>query len=1364
MSEEPEQGESGKLQGSAANLERAPAAARRWRGWMLRGLGALALVLLLGAVGVARYLRSAQFQERARLFVIAQVERATGGRVELQGVRWSFARLEFELAGLVVHGKESQAEAPLLRTELVQARLQWAPLLRGRIALRELKVRRPLAHVDVYKDGSTNVPRPKLGPGARPDRIEEVLRLAVDHAELSDGLLQWNDEKIRLNGAADGVAVEVGYRAGDEHYEGTAKVNDVRLRVRDFEPMMLGASADFRLYRDRLEVPRLRVSQGHSWLEASGAITGLGSPVAQFAYRGAGDVRELARLVRYRELESGQAQWSGEGTYRWDRNEYASTGKAQGAGVTWANPIVRLEKISGGFAYSLDREHFNVSSIFATALGGTVHGKLDASSLPGSQPLGRMDLEVNGIELEQALRAFATRELPLERLPLAGLTAGTLNVHWVGSLLDARMDGDLRVRPVARAGTLPVTAVVRATVNFKEQSVEVDNVDASTRETHLRTQGRLSANADLQLDVATRNLADLQPVVTSWRGIRARELPMEFDGSAEFRGTVRGRLTSPALAGYLELHDFTTVLRSKEKPENGGAPVEHLIRTRWELLEGDVEYSAARESIRNGLLRRGGALIHLDASVALVNGNYDATQPFSAHVRMDKVAAGDLQALVGSSYPVSGQVSGEVRVEGTEHDLNGSGRISLRDGTAWRQVVRSAAAEVNFTRNEAELRNILVNSDAMQLRGNARINVETSKFGFDLKGTEVKIENLRVVREGKIKVSGRATFAAIGDGTLGAPRINGRLRLRNLAVNGQALGDMDVDAVTHGAQMQLTARSNFKTVAVNLSGEIQLRGQMPMQLTAEVESANLNPLLEAFLPLRHGAATELKMHAEVKGDARRPRDLTAVLVVEHWVTNYGGITVTNDGPMRLTMANQVVRVEQLRMAGERGTRFLELQGEIELGGNREIDLHADGSVNLKVLETVDLKLTAGGVADLNLRINGSLARPSLRGSLKVQNASLTYQDFPNGLSEITGTLAFNQDRLQVQELTARTGGGLLRAQGFIAFSASQGLFVNLSASGHDIRLRYPEGVSSTVDAAFAFTGTRKDALLSGDVTVTRLGLNPQFDFGAYLAEGSRGTVQGIASPLSNLRLDVHVISTPQLQLQTAAARVSGNLDLRLRGTFLRPTVLGRINLLEGMIDFNGTKYRLERGDLTFTNPVRIEPALDIEISTRVRDYDITLGFHGPISKLNTSYRSDPPLSSNDIISLLALGGTAGESMNPALMGTSQYQPSVSAGSSTELIGQALSATMSSRAQRLFGASRVKIDPNVGEALNSGLARVTVEQQISNRLTLTYISSLNQTAQQIIQFEYNLDKGVSIVGVRDQTGVVSFVVLLRKRRK
>jgi translocation and assembly module TamB len=689
----------------------------------------------------------------------------------------------------------------------------------------------------------------------------------------------------------------------------------------------------------------------------------------------------------------------------------------------------------------------------------------------------------------------------------------------------------------------------------------------------------------------------------------------------------------------------------------------------------------------------------------------------------------------------------------------------VKDGTAWQQVVRLATADVNFTENQAQLRNIVVKSDLMQLSGDARINVETSEFGFDLKGTEVKIENLRAVREGKIHATGQAAFEANGSGTPGAPVINGRLRLRNLAVNRQIIGDMNVDAVTHGAEMTLTARSNFKAAEVKVDGQIHLRGEMPMRLTADVQSANLNPLLEVFLPLRYGGPSDVKMHVEASGEARRPRDLTAEVVVERWATSYGGIAVSNDGPIRLKMANEVLSVEQFRMAGEQGTRFLQVRGEVQLGGKREIDLRADGSINLKLLETADLNLMAGGVANFNVQVNGTLTRPSLRGRLNVQNGAIAYIDFPNGLSDITGTLVFNEDRLQVQELTARTGGGLLHCGGFITFSPSQGMGFNLSASGHDIRLRYPEGLSSTADASVSLTGSLKNAVLAGNVTVTRLGLNPQFDFGNYLAKGIRGApAQKIDSPLNDVHLDVHVTSTPELQVQTSLARLSGNVDLRMRGTASRPVVLGRVNLLEGMIYFNGTKYRMERGDVTLTNPVRIEPTLDVELSARVRDYDITLGFHGPLNKLTPSYRSDPPLSSSDIISLLALGRTAEESANPAMMGTSQYQPSVSESASTALIGQALNATVSSRVQRLFGVSRLKIDPNEGGALSAGLARVTVEQQVSNKLTLTYNTNLNQSAQQIIQFEYNLNKDVSIVGIRDQTGVVSIDVLFRKRRK
>jgi len=116
-----------------------------------------------------------------------------------------------------------------------------------------------------------------------------------------------------------------------------------------------------------------------------------------------------------------------------------------------------------------------------------------------------------------------------------------------------------------------------------------------------------------------------------------------------------------------------------------------------------------------------------------------------------------------------------------------------------------------------------------------------------------------------------------------------------------------------------------------------------------------------------------------------------------------------------------------------------------------------------------------------------------------------------------------------------------------------------------------------------------------------------------------------------------------------------------------------------------------------------------------------------------------------------------------MMGASGYQPSMSESASTALLGQALNSTVTNRVQKLFGVSRLKIDPNVGGAANSGLARVTVEQQVSNQLT-SPTSQPHPVRPADHPVRIHLSKDVSIVGNRDQTGVVSIDVLFRKRRK
>jgi translocation and assembly module TamB len=242
-----------------------------------------------------------------------------------------------------------------------------------------------------------------------------------------------------------------------------------------------------------------------------------------------------------------------------------------------------------------------------------------------------------------------------------------------------------------------------------------------------------------------------------------------------------------------------------------------------------------------------------------------------------------------------------------------------------------------------------------------------------------------------------------------------------------------------------------------------------------------------------------------------------------------------------------------------------------------------------------------------------------------------------------------------------------------------------------------------------------------------------------------------------------VVTAPDLQMQTAMARLSGTADLRVRGNAAKPAVLGRVEVLEGEINFNAAKYRLERGEVAFSSPVGIKPVLDLQATTRVRDYDITVSISGDPSKpLSVKYRSDPPLPEADIVALLAVGQTREQSAQLAQSGNSAFSQTAS----NLILSEALNATVSNRVQKLFGVSKIKVDP---QGLNTETnptrgPQVTIEQQISNMFTLTYSQNVSQASQQIIQGEYYIRKNISIVGTRDQNGVISFDVKVRQRKK
>ncbi len=421
----------------------------------------------------------------------------------------------------------------------------------------------------------------------------------------------------------------------------------------------------------------------------------------------------------------------------------------------------------------------------------------------------------------------------------------------------------------------------------------------------------------------------------------------------------------------------------------------------------------------------------------------------------------------------------------------------------------------------------------------------------------------------------------------------------------------------------------------------------------------------------------------------------------------------------------------------------------------KLDVNANGSVSMALLHTFDTDITSSGKVEFTVNAGGKVMDPRLTGTVKFNNVNASIEGIPNGLNNMNGTLVFNEDRLQVQTLTATTGGGQLKIGGSIRYR--NGVYADLTATGDVVRVRL-YGLSATANANLRLQGNTQNAILSGSILLTRFGVGADLDLAQFSGLGGVSAPPDPTAATNKIRLDVRVTSSPQLDFQNSYAKLAGTVDLRVGGTVAEPTILGRIQITDGNATFAGTKYQLQRGDIYFTNPVRIDPTIDLDATARVENYDITIGLHGTMNNLKPTYRSEPPLSEADVFALLALGRTQEEAQ---LYQEQQMQQGTDPTTSA-LLGGALNATVSNRVQKLFGVGSVRIDPAFVGTLGNSAARITVQQQISRQLTAIFATNVNQTAQELIQLQYNVSRNVSIVVTRDESGVFSVVYKLRQR--
>ena len=226
------------------------------------------------------------------------------------------------------------------------------------------------------------------------------------------------------------------------------------------------------------------------------------------------------------------------------------------------------------------------------------------------------------------------------------------------------------------------------------------------------------------------------------------------------------------------------------------------------------------------------------------------------------------------------------------------------------------------------------------------------------------------------------------------------------------------------------------------------------------------------------------------------------------------------------------------------------------------------------------------------------------------------------------------------------------------------------------------------------------------------------------------------------------------------ARLTASVDLLARGTLADPVLLGQISIDEGgKITLQDVKYEIVSGTISFGNPTRTEPIIDVTATAEVKGYAINaqaVGTLGGRSRVQFNLSSDPPLTNEQIANLL-LTGAAPESAG-ARGGESTTASSV-VGS---LAGLAF-RPVTSRVQQLFRLDRFQVDPVLQSAPgSSGGAVITIGKNLSKDLSVTYSYSAETNAQSVVLVEYQIDANKVLQASKDENNVYSIGVKFRKR--
>lgn len=591
----------------------------------------------------------------------------------------------------------------------------------------------------------------------------------------------------------------------------------------------------------------------------------------------------------------------------------------------------------------------------------------------------------------------------------------------------------------------------------------------------------------------------------------------------------------------------------------------------------------------------------------------------------------------------NGKVDASIYGKTNLDDLKIKSGVKFTDLIGYGETINSGSLDIKLSDRLLSFSNIEAEKGKGDIFGSFQFNLRTDRLKTGFKWENISLSSFNLSKFLHLNIDGQVSGSVAGEGPSKDYILNFKSKLFNTHSPDYQFADSDIEMLIHPEYLK--GKFNFLGTTVASVFNVARDRKRDSDINLKVSLPDAKPILVALLGQHlenenirgrvffdldtsfSGWFNNMNLSAQMK-------DFTFI----HPEFNFQYASSSPD----FVIKNNVI--EKWDMEIRQPDMNFTSRGKGIFG--KSVDLSQEVEVSAKILDIlVSPVLSAEGFLKAKAHVTSKGDNYNLALSSSTNKLNLSLEGVPIPLNEVSYDVELFDKRLLIRQMKSMIDNGSVSLKGEMFFDDNE---PDLNIKYVLDRAEFPVYGKSSVNLSGEgiILGTQMPYDVGGEITVNRaLILNELDEFNSK--GGSLGEVRYLPRNQETIlgklfRLNVNVKADNNIRVSNSLMDVSLRGESRIYGSPTRLRGEGRVSSPpnSSRVYFKNNEYRISSAEITF-NPKKAitNPDFDIEAFTFITNYRVIAKAYGDLERFNFDLSSDPPLTRNSILSLIAFGYT-----------------------------------------------------------------------------------------------------------------------------